>query len=80
MLRSVALGWKGGGGRASHSTITGGSHGHNRPHWVETAMEKGVQGVKGLHGEAEGTHAKYRPQRHVGMLGGKTKAHPSLLP
>lgn len=43
-------------------------------------MENGVKGVKGLWGEAEGTHAKYRPQRRVGMLGGKPKRIPPSCP
>jgi len=37
-------------------------------------MEKGGRAVKCLCGEAEGTHAKYRPQGHVGMFGGKTQS------
>lgn len=57
------------------------SSGDNGPHWVEGAMGKGVKGAKGLSGEADGTHAKYRPQRHVGMLGGgKTKRIPASCP
>lgn len=46
-------------------------------------MEKGVKGVKGLCGEAEGTHAKYRPQRHVGIPGrggGRGKHIPPSYP
>lgn len=80
VLGSIALGWRGEWGRASRSTVSGRSHGHNRPHWVKSVMENGVKGVKSLCAEGEGTHAKYRPQRRVGTLGGKTKAHPSLLP
>lgn len=57
------------------------SSGDNGPHRVKGAMGKGVKGAKGLSGEADGTRAKYRPQRHVGMLGGGEKqAHPCLLP
>lgn len=56
------------------------SSGHNGPHQLKGAMGKGGRGAKGLNGEAEGTRAKYRPQRHVGMLGGKNQAHPCLLP
>lgn len=41
---------------------------------MKSVMEKGVKGVKGLCGEAEGTHANYRLQRHVGMLGGKKQS------
>lgn len=43
-------------------------------------MEKGVKGVKGLCGEAEGTHTKYRPQRHVGIPGGGEGGSTSLPP
>ena len=34
----------------------------------------------GLVDPHSGSLTKYRPQRHVGMLGEKTEAHPSLLP
>lgn len=49
--------------------VRGCSHGHNRSQWVKSVMEKGVKGVEGLCGEADGTHTKYMPQRCVGMLG-----------
>lgn len=77
VLGSIALGWRGEWSPATRSTVSSCSHAQNE---VKSVMENGVKGVKGLWGEAEGTHAKYRPQRRVGMLGGKTKAHPSLLP
>lgn len=60
--------------------VSGCSYAHNRSQWVKNVMENGVKGVEGLHGEADGTHAEYTPQRCVGMLGGETKVHPSLLP
>lgn len=60
VLGSIALWWRGDRGWAACSTISGCSHGYNGPHWVKSVMEKGVKGVKGLCGDAEGTHAKQR--------------------